>query len=106
MVLVPAAYGMLINRADARPMDILGRGVVTLLNSDVLPGGTNFVGSDADLGDPNPYHVRPVVREQEASGEFTLPAEKPVEPVVRIPINSGDSTKSIWVGDLNGDGEH
>ncbi|RYP66084.1 hypothetical protein DL771_007975 [Monosporascus sp. 5C6A] len=88
------------NRAEARPMGILGRGVVFVrssgtgalvsrrllrldddcigfnvyrngepLNSDVLPGGTNFVGLDADLSEPNTYHARPVVDGDGAGGE-------------------------------------
>ncbi|RYP28558.1 hypothetical protein DL767_007164 [Monosporascus sp. MG133] len=40
-----------------------------LLNSDVLPGGSNFVGSIIDLGEPNTHHVRPVVDGEGAGGE-------------------------------------
>ncbi|KAJ3547567.1 hypothetical protein NM208_g1456 [Fusarium decemcellulare] len=78
-----------------------------LLNSKVLTGGTNFVDSNADAGVVNTYSVRPVVdgKEQKAEGSFTLPADNPVEPVVRIPLRSGGTIKYVWVGDLDGDGE-
>ncbi|KAF4818252.1 Rhamnogalacturonan endolyase YesW [Colletotrichum siamense] len=77
------------------------------LNSAVLTGGTNFVDSTADPDEVNTYFVKPVIsgKEQDASGSFTLPADNAVEPVVRVPINSGGAVKFVWVGDLDGDGE-
>ncbi|KAM0421197.1 hypothetical protein ACHAPT_011089 [Fusarium lateritium] len=80
----------------------------TRLNSKVLTGGTNFVDTTVDVTKANTYHVRPVVdgQEQAASGSYTLRANNPVEPVVRVPIRSGGPIKFVWVGDLTGDGEY
>lgn len=66
------------------------------------------VDNTAALAQANTYHVRPVVNgaEQAASGAFTLPANNPVEPVLRIPIRRGGPVKFVWVGDLDGDGEY
>lgn len=78
------------------------------VNSEVLTEGTNLVDSDADLGQSNSYSVRPVVdgQEQEASEPFTLPADNPQEPAVRLPLREGGAVKFVWVGDLDGDGEY
>lgn len=77
------------------------------LNSAVLTGGTNFVDTTADPDEVNTYFVKPIIsgKEQDASGSFSLPAYNAVEPVVRVPINSGGAVKFIWVGNLDGDGE-
>lgn len=85
-----------------------GDGDPELLNSGVVTEGTNFVDSSASTDSANIYHVRPVVdgEEQDPSGTFTLAGDNPVEPVVRIPINSGGNVKFVWVGDLDGDGEY
>ncbi|KAF4966730.1 hypothetical protein FSARC_5622 [Fusarium sarcochroum] len=79
----------------------------TKLNNEVLTKGTNFLDKTADESLVNTYTVRPVVngKEQDASGPFTLPADNPVEPVVRVPLRSGSTIKFVWVGDLDGDGE-
>ncbi|KAK1723237.1 uncharacterized protein BDZ83DRAFT_753740 [Colletotrichum acutatum] len=79
----------------------------TKLNDKVLTGGTNFLDSTANPEEVNTYFVRPVIggKEQDASGSFSLPARKAVEPVVRVPIRSGGAVKFVWVGDLDGDGE-
>ncbi|KAL2131850.1 hypothetical protein VTI74DRAFT_4538 [Chaetomium olivicolor] len=86
----------------------VGSGKATRLNREVLKRGTNYVDSNANLAQPNTYYVRPVLdgKEKEASGSFILPANKPVEPVVRIPIRRGGPIKFVWVGDLDGDGEY
>ncbi|KAL2107180.1 hypothetical protein VUR80DRAFT_5576 [Thermomyces stellatus] len=78
------------------------------LNGDPLTSATNYADHDADLSQDNTYFIHPVVdgEEQEAGGTFTLPADNPAEPVVRIPIQSGGSIKFVWVGDLDGDGEY
>lgn len=85
-----------------------GGGSATKINSNVLTAGTNFLDTGANLGAANVYHVRPVVNgaEQPASGTFTLPANKAVEPVVRVPLRAGGPIKFVWVGDLDGDGEY
>lgn len=79
-----------------------------LLNDGVLTEGTNFVDSSADTTVDIIYEVRPVTNggEQDVGGSFTLAGDAPVEPIVRIPINSGDPIKFVWAGDLNGDGEY
>lgn len=85
-----------------------GSGSASKLNSNVLTAGTNFLDTNANLGQANTYHVRPVVNgnEQAASGTFTLKANNAVEPVVRVPIRGGGPIKFVWVGDLDGDGEY
>ncbi len=78
------------------------------LNSAVLTGGTNFTDSTANLAQSNSYQVRPVIDgvEQAPSKAFTLTANHPVEPVVRVPLRAGGAVKFVWVGDLDGDGEY
>lgn len=83
----------------------------TKLNASVLTGGTNFTDTGANLSAANAYTVRPVIGgvEQAASGAFTLRANAATEPLVRVPLGappSGYTTKFIWVGDLDGDGEY
>ena len=87
---------------------VTGSGEPERLNEDVLTGGTNFVDSGADLSESNTYSVAPVVggKEQGTTGNFTLAADQPEEPVVRVPIRSGAQIKFVWVGDLDGDGEY
>ncbi|KAF1828196.1 hypothetical protein BDW02DRAFT_563379 [Decorospora gaudefroyi] len=82
-------------------------GSPTKLNGNVLTSGTNFVDSNANLGQNNAYTVRPVIngQEQAASRPFILSANKPVEPVHRVNIRGGGTIKFVWVGDLDGDGE-
>ncbi|MBC7782938.1 MAG: hypothetical protein H7144_03785 [Burkholderiales bacterium] len=80
------------------------------LNGSVLTAGTNYTDTNPNLTLNNTYHVRPVINgvEQPASGTFLLKANNATEPVVRIPITpppQGYRSKSIWVGDLDGDGE-
>lgn len=86
-------------------------GTAVKLNGAPLTGGTNFTDTTANLSQSNRYFVRPVINgaEQAASGAFTLLANAAVEPIVRINLRtpaSGYSTKFIWVGDLDGDGEY
>ncbi|KAI7779781.1 hypothetical protein LA080_000378 [Diaporthe eres] len=97
----PSGIGFNIYRAT-------GSGSASKLNANVLTGGTNYLDTTANLAQTNTYHVRPVVggSEQVASGTFTLPANKAVEPVVRVPIKAGNEIKYVWVGDLDGDGEY
>ncbi|HEX8341842.1 MAG TPA: carbohydrate-binding protein [Tepidisphaeraceae bacterium] len=81
------------------------------LNGSPLAGGTNYTDAPPSLAVTNAYSVRAVVNgvEQAASPSFTLKANAAVEPVVRVPLTApidGYRTKSIWVGDLNGDGEY
>lgn len=85
-----------------------GSAAAEKINSEVLTAGTNFVDSNADLSESNTYSVRPVLddTEEDATGNFTLPADNTEEPAVRIPIRSGGQIKFVWVGDLDGDGEY
>ena len=87
---------------------VTGSGEAERINPAVLTDETNFVDSDADLTKSNTYSVAPVVdgKEQEVTGNFTLPANNPEGPVVRVPIRSGAQIKFVWAGDLDGDGEY
>ena len=82
------------------------------LNAEPLTAGTNYDDQTPNLAVANTYTVRPVLAgvEGEASGGFTLKANNPIEPVVRIPLSAlpGENytTKYVWVGDLDGDGEY
>ncbi|KAJ4985779.1 fg-gap repeat family protein [Stagonosporopsis vannaccii] len=79
------------------------------LNSEVLTKGTNYLDSTANLLLSNRYWVRSVIDGKEqspASGSFTLAANSSQEPVVRVPIRSGDRIKYVWVGDFDADGEY
>lgn len=81
----------------------------TRLNSEVLFNGTNYVDSTADLTQSNMYWVHSVIGGNEqslSSGTFTLPANNAQEPVVRVPLKSGDRIKYVWVGDFDADGEY
>ncbi len=87
----------------------------TLLNATPLTGATHFTDTTADFTQPNAYSVAPVIAgvEQPASPAFTLPANSPIQPYLRVPLqrpaagpdydySPGDSS----VGDLDGDGEY
>ncbi|KAH6693932.1 FG-GAP repeat family protein [Plectosphaerella plurivora] len=82
-------------------------GTPVKLNSVALTAGTNYLDRTANLAQRNTYSVRPVVdgTEQAAGGAFTLAANNPTEPVVRVPLQAGGAIKFVWVGDLDGDGE-
>ncbi|CAN9143195.1 unnamed protein product [Alternaria alternata] len=67
----------------------------TRLNSEPLTGGTNYLDSGPDLSRSNEYWVR-----------YTLQADTKQEPLIRVPIRSGDQIKYVWVGDLDGSGEY
>lgn len=101
----PADLGFNLYRSTAG-------GTAAKLNGTVIAGATNFTDGSADLSKSLSYFVRPVLNgvEQAASGAFTLSANHAVEPIVRIPIRAvpgaGYSTKFVWVGDLDGDGEY
>jgi len=82
------------------------------LNAAPLTAGTNFSDTGAAKANAYSYSVRAVVDgvEQAPSAAFTLAANGPYEPVVRIPLaalpGTGYITKYLWVGDLDGDGEY
>ncbi|KAL5048588.1 hypothetical protein BDW71DRAFT_205285 [Aspergillus fruticulosus] len=80
------------------------------LNDEVLAAdtGTNFLDGTADSAEDNTYFVRPVLAGEEGddSESFTLPGDKEIEPVIRIPIRESGQIKYVWVGDLTGDGEY
>lgn len=101
----PAGLGFNLYRST-------GTGAPVKINPSVLTGGTNFTDSGADLSQNLAYFVRPVLNgvEQSASGSFVLSGNHAIEPIVRInlsPLPGTDySTKFIWVGDLDGDGEY
>ncbi|KAJ0115670.1 hypothetical protein J7T55_010493 [Diaporthe amygdali] len=79
-----------------------------LKSHSVLICRTNFVDVAPELGENNTYFVRAVVDGNEGSdsGSYTLAADNDAEPVVRIALKSGGTIKSVWVGDLDGDGEY
>lgn len=86
----------------------VGDGEAELLNPEILTAGTNFLDTGATTEADSTYFVRPVVdgEEQEASGGFLLAADQAVEPVIRVPVRDSGPIKSVWVGDLDGDGEY
>lgn len=82
---------------------------VTRLNQQILTEGTNYVDTTVDPALTNRYWVRSVIDGKEqspASGSFTLAANHAQEPVVRVPLMSGDRIKYVWVGDFDADGEY
>lgn len=87
-------------------------GITTRLNTTPLTTATSFTDHSADLAASNVYTVRPVLDgvEQGTSVGFTLKANNAVEPVLRIPLaakpGDGYTTKFVWVGDIDGDGEY
>jgi rhamnogalacturonan endolyase len=78
------------------------------LTAEPVTGGTNYVDATADLSARNSYRVIPVAGERtlQPSPAFTLEADNPVEPVVRVPLREGGPIKFVWVGDLDGDGAY
>lgn len=97
----PAGLGFHVYRSS-------NGGAPVRLTDQPLTGGTNYVDTGADLTAGNSYFVREVVGgvERKASEEFTLGANHPVEPVVRVPLRDGAPVKYVWVGDLDGDGAY
>lgn len=87
-------------------------GAAVKLNATPLTGGTNYTDTSSELASANTYWVRPVIDgvEQADSGTFTLKANNPREPIVRVPLSpapgAGYYTAYVWVGDLDGDGEY
>ncbi|MGD0655260.1 MAG: hypothetical protein ABSA16_13015 [Thermoguttaceae bacterium] len=86
-------------------------GAAVKLNSSPLTGGTDYTDTTADLTQSNTYYVRPVIGgvEQDPSESYTLAANAVAEPCVTVPLripDSGYTTKYVWVGDLDGDGEY
>ncbi|HYP15726.1 MAG TPA: rhamnogalacturonan lyase, partial [Opitutus sp.] len=90
-------------------------GAPLLLNATPITGATHFTDVDADRSRTNAYFVRPLIdgAEQASSAAFTLPANAPLQPYLRIPLqvpapgpnytySPGDSS----VGDVDGDGEY
>ncbi|SEK30070.1 hypothetical protein SAMN05216359_101346 [Roseateles sp. YR242] len=81
------------------------------LNDAPITSSTNFQDTTLDGTVANAYSVRPVIDgvEQTASAAFTMAAGTETGPVIRIPISdplAGYTTKYLWVGDLDGDGEY
>jgi hypothetical protein len=85
-------------------------GAAVKVNGSVLTGATCYTDTAANLNQNNTYHVRAVVNgmEQAPSDAFTLEANTPVEPLLRIPLSGGntDQIHFVWVGDLDGCGEY
>jgi rhamnogalacturonan endolyase len=87
------------------------RGAPVRLNSSPLMV-SNYTDADAPVGSTHAYAVKTVVdgvEETAFSGSFTLAANGPVEPAVRIPLQGrppGYRIHFVWVGDLTGDGEY
>jgi len=81
----------------------------TRLNPEPLTGGTNYLDSGPDLSRSNEYWVRSVIDGNERSAvnsSYTLQGDTRQEPLIRVPIRSGDQIKYVWVGDLDGSGEY
>jgi autotransporter-associated beta strand protein len=90
------------------------------LNAAPLSGPTSFVDTTADPSLPNAYFVRAIFYgiEQPPSAAFTLPANAPVQPYLRVPLQLpapgvtplGQTytyhPNDLSVGDLDGDGEY
>lgn len=91
-------------------------GAPVRLNSQPLAAGTNFTDTTATNRGTGTYSytVRPVVNaqgaEKGASAPFVLPVAGTAEPIVRVkmapPPGEGYYSNSVWVGDLDGDGEY
>jgi rhamnogalacturonan endolyase len=85
-------------------------GAAVKLNGASLSGGCNYTDTTANLTQSNAYHVRSVIGgiEQTASGAWMLPANAPVQPMFRIPLQNltNHYVHFVWVGDLDGDGEY
>jgi rhamnogalacturonan endolyase len=92
----------------------------TKLNSAPITNSTNLVDTGATLTVANTYTVRPVIGgvEQAPSAGYTLPANAPTQPYLRVPLQvpaggtSPDGTAYTYTpndcspGDLDGDGEY
>jgi rhamnogalacturonan endolyase len=90
------------------------------LNNDPLSKTTDYIDTSADLSRTNTYFVRAVLsgNEQEASREFTLPANAAVQQYLEIPLQLPppttlrDGRTAAYVAndasaaDLDGDGEY
>lgn len=92
-----------------------GPGAPVRLNDIPLTAETHFLDTAADASQPVHYSVRAVVAgvEQSPDAGFTLPAEAPVQPYLRVPLQrpaGGDaytySPGDASVGDLDGDGDY
>lgn len=97
-----------------------GGGAPERLNAEPLTGSTSFLDASANTAQSLAYHVRPVLNGTElaASAAFTLPANSPATPYLRIalqrPANGTTPTNEEFfytpndmsVGDLDGDGEY
>lgn len=84
-------------------------GTPVKLNSEVLYAGTNFEDVTAEAAAENSYTITKVTgsTEQSAGAGYTLPANTPVQPYIKIPIHnvSGYQVRYVFSGDLDGDGE-
>lgn len=90
------------------------------LNAQPLTTPTHFVDTSADPALANVYSVRPIVYgiEGDASGSFTVPANAPIQPYLRVPLDrpAGGTTPTgeaytyspndLSVGDVDGDGQY
>jgi rhamnogalacturonan endolyase len=80
------------------------------VNDKPLAGATFFVDEKPDLAQSNAYSVRaiPSGEEEDARGEFTIPANAPERPYVSIPIQTpqGYSPNDASPADLDGDGQY
>jgi rhamnogalacturonan endolyase len=86
-----------------------GEGEPQKLNDRPITRSTNYVDTGVDVSRSTSYFVRPVLDgiEQPASRAFTLPADAPAQPYLRIPLRTppGYTPNDASVGDLDGDGE-
>lgn len=79
------------------------------LNANVLLEGTNFEDLTANSTASNTYYIRTVrsAVEKESGPGYTLPANTPVQPFIKIPIRNitNYDVRFVFTGDLDGDGE-
>ncbi|KAK8847864.1 hypothetical protein M9Y10_018900 [Tritrichomonas musculus] len=77
------------------------------LNTEPISKVTYFRDGKHDIKKEYNYFVGTIINssEIENSTKYTLKANLPVIPCYRIPIHSGCQIRTVWPGDLNGDGK-
>ena len=87
-----------------------GRAKPIKLNETPIADVTFFVDDKADLGKPNTYFVRPILKkkEQDPSPGFTLKADSPLRQYLSIPLQTpaGYTPNDGSAADLDGDGDY
>jgi rhamnogalacturonan endolyase len=87
-----------------------GSGEPVKLNAEPLRKGTCFVDTSAKRGDDTAYTVRVVGdgRDEPLCRPVPLPANSPIQPYLRVPLQTpaGYTPGDASVGDLDGDGQY